>query len=100
MDTNSALDDFCMDCGICCLAFALPPYDANEHARASDALLEEIDAYARSARYSETHPCLWLDLESRRCKHHDVRPCLCRWFPPGGQACNGLRVEAGLNPVG
>jgi len=95
----SAPDDPCQECGICCRAFALPPFDANEHIRAPDALLEEIEAYARSDRYSESSPCLWLDPSSGRCRHHDVRPCLCRWFPAGGQACNDLRAEAGLSPV-
>lgn len=86
----------CENCGICCLAFSLPPYDANELVRAPDQLIEEVDAYARSARYRDSNPCLWLDLGSGRCKHHEVRPVLCRWFEPGGTGCNDQRRAAGL----
>ena len=86
----------CENCGICCLAYSLPPFDANERAKAPDALLREVEAYARSPRHRESNPCLWLDLDSGKCRHHDVRPVLCRWFEPGGKACNELRVKSGL----
>ncbi len=87
----------CHNCGICCLTFPLPPYDANELVRASDELLAQIDAYAHSARYRDSNPCLWLDLDSGKCRHHQVRPILCRWFKPGCDACNRLRTKAGLS---
>jgi hypothetical protein len=29
-----------------------------------------------------------------------VRPVLCRWFEPGGTACNELRAKAGLPAPG
>ncbi|MFC1679744.1 YkgJ family cysteine cluster protein [Elusimicrobiota bacterium] len=93
---NKPSDNPCDNCGICCLAFSLPPFDANESAKAPDELLREVDAYAGSARYRKSNPCLWLDLGSRKCKHHEVRPVLCRWFEPGCPACNKLRVKAGL----
>lgn len=93
---NQCVNDPCENCGICCLAFSLPPFDANELVKASDALLQQVDAYARSARYRNSNPCLWLDLDSGKCKHYKSRPVLCRWFEPGCQACDNLRVEAGL----
>jgi len=93
---NTPSNDPCENCGICCLAFSLPPFDANELVKASDALLQQVDAYARSARYRNSNPCLWLDLDSGKCKHYKSRPVLCRWFEPGCQACDNLRVEAGL----
>jgi Fe-S-cluster containining protein len=96
---NEPPDNPCHLCGICCLAFSLPPYDANELVRAPDALLQEIDDYARSPRHRDSDPCLWLDLDSRKCRHHEVRPVLCRWFEPGGRACNELRVGAGFSSV-
>ena len=55
-----------------------------------------MDAYARSPRFRDSHPCLWLDLATGECKHHRVRPVLCRWFEPGCSACNDLRAQAGL----
>jgi Fe-S-cluster containining protein len=95
----SGSENPCHDCGVCCLAHSLPPFDANEVARAPDALIREIEAYTRSARHRDSHPCLWLDLATGKCMHHDVRPVLCRWFAPGGKACNDLRAEAGLPPL-
>ncbi len=93
---NTPSNDPCHNCGICCLAFSLPPFDANELVKASDALLQQVDAYAHSARYRNSNPCLWLDLDSGKCKQHKFRPVLCRWFEPGCQACDNLRVKAGL----
>ncbi len=90
----------CENCGICCLTFPLPPFDANELVRAPDELMEQIDAYAKSARFRDVNPCLWLDLDCGKCRHHRVRPVLCRWFEPGCRACNELRVKAGLPPLG
>ncbi len=87
----------CDGCGICCLNLSLPPFDANEELHgASDELLEEIEAYAKSPRYHESSPCLWLDLGTGKCKHHRIRPTLCRWFEPGCAACNELREGSGL----
>jgi Fe-S-cluster containining protein len=89
----------CDHCGVCCLAFPLPPFDAHELVKAPDGLLRELDAYQQSARYRDSHPCFWLDLASGKCKHYDVRPVLCRWFQPGSAACHGLRRSAGLQSL-
>ena len=93
---NTPSNNPCDNCGICCLAFSLPPFDANELVKASDELLQQVDAYAHSARYRDSNPCLWLNLDSGKCKHHEVRPVLCRWFEPGSLAYNKLRIKAGL----
>ena len=93
---NTPFYNPCENCGICCLDFALPPFDANELVKAPAILLEQIDAYAHSGRYRDSNPCLWLDLATGKCRHHKVRPVLCRWFQPGSRACNNLRLKAGL----
>ena len=93
---STSLHNPCHNCGICCLTFPLPPFDANELLRAPNELMEQIDDYAHGVRYRDTNPCLWLDLGSGKCKHHQVRPVLCRWFVPGCEACNELRNKAGL----
>ena len=97
---NNPSNNPCKNCGICCLAFPLPPFDANELVRAPDTLMEQIDAYAHGARYRDSNPCLWLDLASGKCRHHKVRPVLCRWFKPGCTACSELRIKAGLPGLG
>ena len=90
----------CDNCGICCLTIPLPPFDANEElVRATDELLQQLADYARSPRFQDSGPCCWLDLESGQCRHHEVRPAICRWFVPGESACNELRRQAGLPSV-
>jgi Fe-S-cluster containining protein len=32
-------------------------------------------------------PCIWLDMETRMCKHHTHRPDVCRDFETGSKAC-------------
>jgi Fe-S-cluster containining protein len=41
-------------------------------------------------------PCLWYDAETRRCKHYQYRPSVCREFEVGGEGCHGHRLAAGL----
>ena len=32
-------------------------------------------------------PCIWFDMDTRRCKHHEHRPKVCRDFEVGSQSC-------------
>ena len=32
-------------------------------------------------------PCIWLDMETRRCKNHEHRPSICRDFETGNSEC-------------
>ncbi|QDT07700.1 Flagellin N-methylase [Rubripirellula lacrimiformis] len=41
-------------------------------------------------------PCVWLDLESRRCKHHEARPSVCRDFRVGSKGCQDWRHAYGI----
>lgn len=44
-------------------------------------------------------PCVWLDLDTRRCRWYDHRPELCRRFEPGGVQCLKMRDEMnGVKP--
>jgi Fe-S-cluster containining protein len=45
-----------------------------------------------SAPESFDGPCIWLDLETRRCKHHEHRPRVCRDFKTGSTACHQWRA--------
>lgn len=36
-------------------------------------------------------PCFWFDQQSRRCKHHEHRPRVCRDFEVGSQGCLSWR---------
>jgi Fe-S-cluster containining protein len=50
---------------------------------------------------SGDRPCLWLDLSTRKCRHYEYRPDLCRKFEVGGDGCLYARMEQGipLNPA-
>ena len=39
-------------------------------------------------------PCIWLDLDSRRCKHHQHRPKVCRDFEVGSKGCLDWREQS------
>jgi Fe-S-cluster containining protein len=36
-------------------------------------------------------PCYWFDMETRRCRHHEHRPKVCRDFETGSQQCHEWR---------
>jgi Fe-S-cluster containining protein len=61
-------------------------------------LERDLKAFAREKRTRNRYgnwdglPCIWLDLETRRCKHYKFRPSCCREaIAPGDDACNYLR---------
>lgn len=39
---------------------------------------------------------MWYDEVTKRCRHYEHRPQVCRAFSPGEPACNGMRLELGL----
>lgn len=47
-------------------------------------------------RMEEGMPCCWFDHWTRRCRHHEHRPSICRKFAPGEEACLRLRREQGI----
>ncbi|MEM7783375.1 MAG: YkgJ family cysteine cluster protein, partial [Planctomycetota bacterium] len=36
-------------------------------------------------------PCIWLNMETRLCKHHQFRPSVCRDFDAGSRDCHDWR---------
>lgn len=45
-------------------------------------------------------PCIWLDLQTRRCKHYDHRPQMCRDFEMGNPHCQRMRESYGIVGAG
>ena len=44
-------------------------------------------------------PCIWFDQETRRCKHYEYRPEVCRDFEVGEESCLRWRfTELGIEP--
>ena len=114
----------CEGCGACCMHMGTPPgyswffpsdgRELGEWAAESDdwpvframpeGLRRELAEYYAAARrlpiedreelyYS---PCIWLDLETRRCRHYEHRPSICREFEVGGRWCRGHRKDHGI----
>lgn len=42
---------------------------------------------------ADIEPCLWLDMATHRCRHHEHRPEACREFEVGGRDCLTTRAE-------
>ena len=60
-------------------------------------LLEHMRQYVRpdynGTLESFDGPCIWLDMETRQCKHHQHRPNVCRDFETGCGECLQWRRE-------
>jgi uncharacterized protein len=107
----------CDGCGACCMTQGSPPALVYEwpqdkfvwEQRVPTAwmrglppdLFAELDAYYdaminRGSPGRPEMPCLWLDVETRRCRHYEHRPAICRDFPVGEGSCLAWRKEFGL----
>lgn len=120
IDPNRQWDpaDPCKGCGECCTHVGTPPgyalfypppgVEMISWAKDSDDWLlfqamspdarAELDAYyaAKHAglvedRTREDQPCLWFDLETRRCRNYHDRPTVCRDFEPGSDYCGDVK---------
>ncbi|TWU57071.1 Flagellin N-methylase [Rubripirellula tenax] len=94
--------DDCEGCGVCCMHMGYPPYLRGEDGgrvevywtRMPPELKREWLEYVENYQVAEGEldgPCVWFDLESRRCKHHDARPSVCRDFEVGSKGCRDWR---------
>lgn len=96
--------DTCDACGLCCEGIGSPvlvyqsrPHEAGPHPFRPPGLpqhlIDEIDAHflglTRGQEPQAT--CLWYDPATRRCKHYEWRPMVCREYELGGKACLELR---------
>ena len=49
--------------------------------------------------YDDAAPCMWLDLETRRCRNYEHRPEVCREaVKPGDEHCRHDRKKFGIDP--
>jgi Fe-S-cluster containining protein len=114
----------CDGCGVCCESQGSPPGygvffndDPPEVRRQSGKavtgfaweeipthLRDELEAYHKAvdageidSRYEEGLPCLWLDVETGRCRNYEWRPLACKHFPVGGKDCRGFHRDQGID---
>ncbi len=93
----------CDGCGVCCFHMGYPEYirqsgnqpDEEHWTSLPDDLKEELIRYIASYRKPPAGeldgPCFWLDMETRRCRHHQHRPNVCRDFQVGSKDCRAWR---------
>lgn len=91
----------CDSCGACCLGQEALPLD-NYQGTPPPALLAEIAAmrerFNRDGWPGNGEPCVWYDAETRRCKHYEHRPDVCRdTVKPGDDDCRRIRRKAGVD---
>ncbi|MEI8381214.1 MAG: YkgJ family cysteine cluster protein [Planctomycetota bacterium] len=109
MEDLPVIPTSCEGCGVCCMGIGSPvvlyasrPHYATPHPfRPKDLpedLVDEINVHfsglLRGQEPQET--CLWFDLQTRLCKHHEYRPQVCRDYEIGGRECLRERREAVL----
>lgn len=95
--------DDCEGCGVCCLHMGYPAFirETSEHpaeefwltlpADLRAELLAYIAGYQEPAEGELDGPCVWFDPTTRRCRHHQHRPQVCRSFLVGGIDCRQWR---------
>ena len=98
----------CDGCGACCMNVGHPMFHRSVTrdgeldalwAAVPDELKAEVNAYMASLEdHDMGQPCIWLDLETRQCKHYEYRPQQCRDFELGNEHCLRLRVQQGIDP--
>lgn len=60
-------------------------------------LRDEVDEHiAALTEIDLGTPCIWLDLDTRQCRHYEHRPQMCRDFEMGRYHCRRMRVDQGI----
>lgn len=104
--------DNCNDCGACCTGQAALPIHlvGRQDLRTPGVnplppdLKAELQAlvieYLTTEFPPDDSPCIWYDAQTKRCRHYDYRPTLCRdEVKPGDAACLRWRLDCGIDPV-
>lgn len=111
----------CDDCGACCATMCSPPgyvaiIAATERGQQdewpvaldvirvgllppeADKLLRDyIERGRRDGFPKDDQPCIWLDLETKRCRFYEDRPQICRDFEVGSEGCRSWRDEFNID---
>jgi Fe-S-cluster containining protein len=54
-------------------------------------LIGLIDGWLANDNWPADVPCIWLDTDTRQCRHYEYRPNVCRDFQAGSKACRAHR---------
>ena len=88
----------CDDCGACCMKTPVPPFEPGEEAvwDVTDVQRKPIEERVAADQHFDDLPCVWFDLNTRRCLHYEQRPEACRRFEIGSDLCRLSRCDIGL----
>lgn len=81
---NLPLIQSCEGCGACCMGMNSPPFIGRDDPELLAAPLDVHKSYEDGMvqrdrdGWPDFVPCFWLDLETRKCKHYEHRPEVCR----------------------
>jgi len=89
----------CDDCAACCMRTPIPPFQPGEfEARDIPAeLIEPIHQRIAADQEFDLLPCVWLNIETRRCGHYELRPQACRDFEISSDLCRLSRWDEGID---
>lgn len=78
----------------------MPPFQPGEEAsrEVPEEWLQPIHDRVAADQYFDLLPCVWLDIETKRCRHYDYRPQACRDFEVNSQLCRLSRWDEGMDP--
>lgn len=102
MDALPVIDS-CDGCGACCSLMMMPPFEDEDDAMYVPPELEaELDEVWQASLSDPTlsrigKPCFWFNVETRKCKHYEFRPAICRRFEIGNPICREDRERIGLS---
>jgi len=84
----------CDHCGVCCRQIGTPPFTGIDGDEPPPWL--EWDVNRHCDRLDRRLPCIWYDEPTRRCRHYEHRPQVCREFEIGSPDCLEFRREYGI----
>jgi len=85
----------CSGCGVCCREQNIPPY-LDEIDFIPLALQKEVIEARKHEAELAGKPCIWFDEATKKCRHHEDRPNICREYEVGGELCLETRARFGV----
>jgi len=89
----------CEGCGVCCTYCGCPPGYMVKEWRPADLptelhrQLDDLAARVEAGEKIDGSPCAWWDQATKKCKHYEFRPKMCRDFEPGSIDCQRVRMR-------
>ena len=81
----------CDGCGACCTEMGTPPFLKHEIYNLPEDLQDEVLKFYNKPegfkREEDRVPCYWYDPITKKCKHYDDRPWVCKNFDVGSKSC-------------